>query len=349
MRFGCPCFLLSKSLLTRFADDPDLPDATRDACRRTLAQDTDWRAIRIARQAATRLTPRPGFLGAHTMRNAPTIEVYDCKGSDVLPGSPIADPATSEDATARRVFEQTSNAARFLAECFGRNSVDDYGLTLVSSIHLADKYVNAYWDGTQMTYGDADGELMLDFTLAGEIVAHELAHGVTQYTAGFEFIYGEPGALNESMSDAFALMYRHWNAGLDVESGDWVIGADIIGPAAKARGYTCIRDLSDPSGEHCAAPQAIHVSGFLDGGDPHINSGIPNRAFYLAARALGGRVWERTGPIWYAAMQDEATKADSTFREFAKRTRSAARRIYGEGPELDAVVQAWKTVGVLKR
>lgn len=348
MRLGCPCFLLSRAQLARFADDPDLPDATREACRRTLSHEPGWREVRVAYQSASRKARQSGFMGLNTLANAPDVAVFDCKGTTSLPGRPIPDPATSDDPTARRAFEQTTRAARFLAEAFGRNSLDNAGMTLISSIHLADKLVNAYWDGSQMTYGDADGALLLDFTLAGDVIAHELAHGVTQFTAGFEYVYGEPGALNESMSDVFAIMYRHWCAKDDAATATWTIGSEIIGPAAKARGLTCMRDMADPGGAHCAAPQPDHMREFLPGGDPHANSGIPNKAFQLAARAIGGASWDRAGRIWYAAMLDDATKPDATFKDFAKRTRSHARKLFDDGPELAAVIAAWKAVGVLK-
>lgn len=346
----CRCFLLSKSLLTRFADDPSLPEESRAACRRTLDFDTPRRAVRTLQQTATTAARRQGFVGLSTLSIHPTIAVFDCRGTASLPGKPIAEPEKSADPTARRAHDETKRAVEFLRDCFARNSLDNAGMTLISSIHLADKHVNAFWDGTQMTYGDADGQLMLDFTLGSDVIAHELAHGITQHTAGFEYIYGEPGALNESMSDVFAIQYRHWVEGRDASTDDWTIGAAILGPAAKARGYTTMRDLADPGGSHCANPQPDRMQEFMPGGDPHSNSGIPNKAFYLAARTLGGRIWERAGKIWYAALLDDAAKVDSTFKEFAKLTRKHARNLFGEdSAEAKGVIEAWKAVGVLKR
>ena len=75
------------------------------------------------------------------------------------------------------------------------------------------------------------------------------------------------------------------------------------------------------------------MSEFLPGGDPHLNSGIPNRAFYLAARAIGGKSWDRTGRIWFAAMLDEALQAEWTFGEFADCTVLHAKKLFGDGPE----------------
>src|SRR5699024_10210420 len=108
--------------------------------------------------------------------------------------------------------------------------------------------------------------------------------------------------LNESISDVFGAMFRQWRAGLDVTSASWLIGSDIMGPGATARGFTCLRDMSNPAAEHCLAPQPTHFSAYHDGMDPHESSGIPNFAFYKAAMAIGGNSWDRAGRIWYQAL-----------------------------------------------
>ena len=99
-------------------------------------------------------------------------------------------------------------------------------------------------------------------------------------------------------------------------------------------------------------PQPAHMKDFLvttrDNGGVHINSGIPNRAFYLAAMAIGGKAWEAAGRIWYEALRDPKLNADAKFAAFAKLTVDTAGRLYGApGEEAAGVAEAWKQVGVL--
>src|SRR5206468_3051000 len=129
-------------------------------------------------------------------------------------------------------------------------SVDNAGKTLVSSVHYGVGYNNAFWNGNQMTYGDGDGNIFVDFTKAPDVIGHELTHGVTQYSAALSYS-NEPGGLNESMSDVFGSMFRQWEAHQNVTKADWLIGHEIMGPGALAKGYTCLRDMSNPAAKHC--------------------------------------------------------------------------------------------------
>ena len=151
----------------------------------------------------------------------------------------------------------TTDVAKFYKAAFGRNSIDNAGMTLLSNIHYNRLYNNAFWDGSQMTYGDGDGQIFIDFTQSNDVVAHELTHGVTQFTLGLNYT-NEAGGLNESMSDVFGSMFRQWEADQEVSAADWLIGGGIMGPDAKARGFTCLRDMAKPGGAHCLAPQPFH-------------------------------------------------------------------------------------------
>ena len=180
-----------------------------------------------------------------TLARIPSVTVNDCQNTTSLPGKPVAKPGSSKDQTAKRAFDRTTDVVEFYKTCFGRNSIDDLGMTLMSSIHYDVNYNNAFWNGVHMTYGDGDGQLFLDFTRSNDVIAHELTHGVTEYTSGFVYT-NEPGGLNESMSDVFGSMFRQWQKNQTSSRADWLIGADIVGPAAKARGYKCLRDLAHP-------------------------------------------------------------------------------------------------------
>ena len=148
------------------------------------------------------------------------------------------------------------------------------------------------------------------------------------------------------MSDVFGSMFRQWRANQTVSQADWLIGKEIMGPKVKAQGITCLRDMADPGNKHCLAAQPFHFSKYTPGMDPHYSSGIPNFAFYKAAMAIGGKSWEKTGKIWYAAVTG-GKSPNMKMSAFAKRTRDAAKSLYpGQAPIFKAVDDAWKAVGL---
>src|SRR5262249_20366883 len=157
-----------------------------------------------------------------------------------------------------------------------------------------------------------------------DVIAHELTHGVTQHAAGLAYA-GQTGALNEHISDAFGIMVKQYTLGQPAEASDWLIGAALFGP--EARGFD-VRSLAFPvnayhhpiRGRH---PQPSHMRGYVrteqDNGCVHINSVILNRAFYLAAMAIGGNTWEVLGKIWYAALTDRL-RPEVGFTDFTQAT-----------------------------
>jgi hypothetical protein len=232
------------------------------------------------------------------LARAPEFKLFDCQGTMSLPGSQLTAAQIAADSAAKRAMEETKAVADFYKKVFERNSIDGAGMTVLSSIHYGADYNNAFWNGQQMTYGDGDGNIFVDFTGSDDVICHELTHGVTQFSAQLAY-KNEAGGLNESLSDVFGSMFRQWRAGQDVTKADWLIGRDIMGPGAKKRGFTCLRDLADPGAKHCLAAQPKHYKYYSAGLDPHFSSGIPNYAFYVAAMAVGGNSWDRVGKIWY--------------------------------------------------
>ncbi len=169
---------------------------------------------------------------------------------------------------------------------FGRDSLDDHGMQLSSSVHLLNRYCNAFWNGEQMAYGDGDSKTCISLSGGLDVVGHELTHGVTQFTSNL--IYeDESGALNEAFSDMMGNTIEFYAAanGLDpAATPDWLIGEDIILVPDAAPGF---RNMGDPQED--ADPD--HYSEFIvteaDNGGVHSNSGIPNHAYYLAVN--GGK------------------------------------------------------------
>jgi Zn-dependent metalloprotease len=344
----CGCCIVPADVLARFATDKRLSKMARASFARTARFESHWRALRALQISSTEFA-RQSLAAAGAARaiaKAPTVTVYDCRHSTALPGAPVARPGTSADATAKRGYLETTALAQFYHSVFGRNSVDGRGVTLQSSIHYGVKFNNAFWNGVQMTYGDGDGTIFRDFTRSNDVIAHELTHGVTQYSAQLAY-ENEAGGLNESMSDVFGSMFRQWRAQQTVASADWLIGADIMGSGAIARGYTCLRDMSDPGAEHCLAPQPSHYRDYKKGMDPHYSSGIANLAFHQAALAIAGKSWELTGQIWYRALTGFAPSPKLSMKAFASRTRQLARSTYQKQPGVyTAINQAWKDVGL---
>ncbi len=341
---SCTCLIVPRDILERLSEDRKLTDEIRQAAAATARLSS---ALRKLRTQAGKLIDVAQLVGGTppALATAPAITVYDCKHTQTTPGTPVPDAGTAPDATARRAFEETTGVAKFYQEVFKRNSVDGNGMTLMSSIHYGAKFNNAMWNGSQMIYGDGDNEIFVDFTNGNDVIGHELTHGVTQYTLKLNY-GGDAGGLNESISDCFGSMFRQWEADQDVKQADWLIGRDIMGPTAKSKGYTCLRDMARPAAKHCLAPQPTRYSQIKPGMDPHYSSGPPNLAFATACKAFGGKSWTTIGQVWYHALTGGASP-NMKMSAFAKRTRTLAQTLYGSNPAvLAAVDKGWKRVGL---
>ena len=157
----------------------------------------------------------------------------------------------------------------------------------------------------------------------------------------------EPGGLNESISDCFGSMFRQWQASQNANAADWLIGHDIMGPVARSKGYTCLRDMSNPAAPHCLAAQPTNFRQYHAGMDPHLSSGIANFAFYKACKAAGGNSWGPVGQVWYKALTGFPPSPNMLMSSFANRTRSLAKSLYsGNANIFTAVDTAWTAVGL---
>ena len=341
---SCTCFIIPKDILEKLSKDPDLSEELRKAFEHTSRVTTELHKLRDQAIVLARAT---SMFGARPPELAPfpAVTVYDCKHHQTLPGLPVPNPGSSRDLTASRTFKETTAVANFYKQVFGRNSIDGFGMTMMSSIHYGVNYNNAMWNGSQMIYGDGDNNIFIDFTASNDVIGHELTHGVTQHT--LQLVYsGDAGGLNESLSDCFGSMFRQWQANQDTTHADWLIGHDIMGPIAKTKGYTCLRNMANPADAHCLAPQPTKYSQITPGMDPHYSSGPPNFAFFLACKAVGGKSWEKVGQIWYRALTG-VPSPNMKMKEFADRTRKLATQMYSSVPTVaTAVDNAWKQVGL---
>lgn len=316
-------------------------DKERNWARRTLDQSETFKALRLA------LSP------PSVMKAEPRRYVYDSRATTDLPGVLRRQEGDerSNDAAVDEAYDALGATYDLFHEAFSRHSLDDAGLRLDATVHYGRAYDNAFWNGTQMVFGDGDGRLFNRFTIAPEIVGHELAHGVTQHEARLRY-RGEPGALNESFSDVLGVLVKQRMTHVEARRAAWLIGEGLF--TKNVRGVA-IRSMKDPGSAYDDPvlgkdPQPATMKEYVqtedDEGGVHINSGIPNRAFYLAAISIGGFAWEKAGRIWYVALRDRLRQT-STFNRAAAVTAAAAADLFGKGSlEQQAVVTAWRAVGI---
>jgi len=282
--------------------------------------------------------------------------VYDAQHSHKLPGKLVMSEhkPRSADVEVAEAYDGSGATFDFYAQIFSRKSIDDRGMRLDSTVHYGTRFDNAMWNGHQMVYGDGDGRLFNRFTASLDVIGHELTHGVTQFTAALGYT-GQNGALNEHISDAFGIMVKQFKLGQTANESDWLIGASLFAPGVHGK---AVRSMAAPGTAYDDPilgrdPQPAHMRDYVDTPDDnsgvHINSGIPNHAFYLAAIALGGRTWEVLGRIWYHALTERLT-ADADFSDFARATVDIAGERYGNGGRVQrAVAESWSSVGLAVR
>ncbi len=204
------------------------------------------------------------------------------------------------DTTTNQAYDTSGFVRDYFKDTFGLNSIDDNGLDLISNIHYGMDYNNAFWDGDEMTYGDGDGKEFTNFASAIDVVAHELVHGVTQFLANLEY-RGQSGALNEHFSDAFATIIKQKYLKQDITKANWLIGDAVVTEAFPG---LAIRSMKAPGTANDFDSQPDHMddyySGPADNQGVHINSGIPNRAFYLSCLKIGV---DECALIWFETLK----------------------------------------------
>lgn len=355
MASGEVCFIVPPYVLARMIEEGTAE--LRASAVRALAVSErirERRAVtrRLVRQdpqvAAALLAPQAGM--------QQTVCDVNHGSQGALPGAKVrseGDPPVADEAV-NEAYGGAETIYDFYQSVFHRNSVDNNGLGLVASVHFETDYDNAFWDGIQMVYGDGDDQMFKrgGFTQCLDVMAHELTHGVTQFTAGLSY-HAQCGALNESFSDVFGSLAKQRALGQSADQADWLIGAGIMGPQLPG---VALRSLKAPGTAFKFDNQPAHMNQYVqlpDDGDPrhdsggvHINSGIPNHAFYLAATALGGNAWEKAGIIWYTTLTTRLTD-NSDFQAAADATVAVSGQLFGAGgAEELAVREAWQQVGI---
>jgi Zn-dependent metalloprotease len=280
--------------------------------------------------------------------------IFDAHHTETLPGdiARLEGGPPTGDAAVDEAYDGLGATFDLYWEEYERNSIDDEGMPLRATVHFGQEYNNAFWNGEQMVFGDGDGELFNRFTISLDIIGHELTHGVTEDEAQL-FYFFQAGALNESVSDVFGSLVKQYMLKQDAAQADWLIGAGLF--TSNVNGVA-LRSMKAPGTAYDDPvlgkdPQPGHmddyVSTFEDNGGVHINSGIPNRAFYLAAAQIGGFAWEKAGRIWYDTLRDSQLRPNTGFKRFARLTLTHADQLFGSGSTESQIVRdAWNQVGI---
>nr|WP_308216587.1 M4 family metallopeptidase [Pseudalkalibacillus decolorationis] len=270
------------------------------------------------------------------------IRTYTANNGSSLPGSDVLDADNNFNATSQAAAVDAHYNAGVTYDYFynthNRNSYDNNGSDIISTVHYGNNYNNAFWNGSQMVYGDGDGSTFIPLSGALDVVAHELTHAVTDTSA--DLVYElQPGALNESFSDVFGVI-------VDAEDSelDWLLGEDVYTPDTPG---DALRSISNPEQYN----QPAHMDDYRnlpntregDWGGVHTNSGIPNKAFYYIASDIG---LDKSGNIYYRALTTYLT-SQSDFNDARDALLQSATDLYGaSSAEYQAVADGYAAVGI---
>jgi Zn-dependent metalloprotease len=330
-------------------------DEQRLAALKTKSLDSTFRAMRLS--SITSKAASPQMPSSFNASPEMSISIYDAQHQQNLPGTTVDHPETSKDEAVKEAYEGLKATFDFFEQVYGRNSIDDEGMPLIATVHYDRDYNNAFWNSQQMVFGDGDGELFNRFTIALDVIGHELTHGVTEDEAQLVY-FQQSGALNESMSDVFGSLIKQYVKKETADKADWLVGEGLL---AKGVNGVALRSMKDPGSAFDDPvlgkdPQPGHMKDyndtFADNGGVHINSGIPNRAFYLVATRMvdtkdGEYAWTKAGRIWYRTLISNQLKPIAKFRRFARISEDVTTTMYGHGSEEHNIVrQSWKDVGV---
>ena len=283
--------------------------------------------------------------------------IYDAEHKENFPegSNPVRTEQTEGDTGVANVdgaFNSAYGTQRFLNDVYGLYSLDDKGMPVRAAVNIGTNYVNAYWWNDKIHFGNGDGVVFGDFAEDHSVVAHEMAHGVVELFGGGLIYRGMSGALNEHFGDVIAIMSAQYMRG-EVASPEayWLIGRDaMIGDEYALRTFKNEKAYENHPGLNSDDPQGKSMDkyyrGRADNYGVHINSGIPNHAFFLAANEIGRESWLTLGPVWMGALQEVGSRA--TFKEFAEATLLVAGSIFAGDPSIrEAIEKAWAAVKVI--
>src|SRR3954454_4060247 len=288
-------------------------------------------------------------------------KVYTANNGTTLPGSLLWSEGGTQtsDTTAQAAFNYAGNVYDFYKNVFTRDSYDGAGATIISSVHYSSSYNNAFWNGSQMVYGDGDGSQFIPLSKALDVDAHELTHAVTERTAGLTYS-NESGALNEATSDILGNSCEAYSLnGGTPNANTWKVGEDIYTPGTAG---DALRYMNNPTADGYSKDYyPERYTGTSDNGGVHGNSGIANLVYYLmvmggphpraktavnvtALSATSSTSLDMAQRIWYRALTVYFTSS-TNFQGARTATVQAATDLYGSAAAA-TVTSAWDCVAV---
>ncbi|KAB5518844.1 metalloprotease [Coniochaeta sp. 2T2.1] len=320
--------IIPEHVLRHISDSADVDDETREQRQKTLTtaatkpkpdDDKFWRAVYDA-QHTTNERGLPG-------------KVVRVEGQKA-----------SKDKAVNEAYDNVGKVLEFYLSIFKWKSIDNNNMHVLSSVHFAKNYENAFWDPErmQMVFGDG-GDFLFDFTKCIDVIGHELTHAVTEHTSPLDY-QGQSGALNEHVSDVFGIMVKQKVEDETADKADWLIGEGCLLPGIKG---VSLRSMKAPGTAYDDPrmgkdPQPDNFKDYYktteDVGGVHIFSGIPNKAFYLAS----------AGQVWWKTLNSGIIPPKCTFLQFADATVDTAQELFGDD-DAKIVRNAWNEVGVVRK
>ncbi|PWI68921.1 hypothetical protein PCL_01306 [Purpureocillium lilacinum] len=313
--------------------------------------------LSLTERAQEGTCPDPDKKDEADTRKVPRRSIFDAKHVEAetdLPGELVrsAGEGKGKDKAVNEAYDNVGHVLDFYKDEFHWKSIDNNDADVVSSVHFGQGYQNAFWDPEklQMVFGDG-GEYLGNFTGCIDVIGHEITHAVTEHTSPLNY-EDQPGALNEHISDVFGIMIKQKLENDNVHEANWLIGEGCLMPDVKG---VALRSMKSPGKAYDDPrlgkdPQVDNMNkyekSYEDNGGVHVYSGIPNKAFYLAAVAFGGYSWEKAGQIWWKAMNRGRVPFKCNFKQFANVTISVARDDFDD-EAAETVRKAWTEVGVI--
>jgi vibriolysin len=291
---------------------------------------------------------------ASDIHSAQNRAVYSGNNTTSLPGTLKRSEggAVTNDSHVDMNYDHLGTTYQCYSVNFGRDSYNAAGAQLKSTVHHSTNYTNAFWNGTQMVYGDSDGTQSAPLGKSLDVTVHELTHAVTDSES--DLIYSnESGALNEGMSDIFSAYCESWTLNWATPASVWMIGDDVWTPNTAG---DALRYMANPTQDGSSKDYyPTRYTGTSDNGGVHWNSGIANLAFKLLSTGgthprnvttvnVTGIGVQKAGKIFYEANANCLT-ASSNFAAAKTCTEQKAEQFYGAA-EKASVTQAWEAVGV---
>ncbi|HVE72875.1 MAG TPA: M4 family metallopeptidase [Thermoanaerobaculia bacterium] len=292
----------------------------------------------------------------HRARNRAT---YNGNSTSTLPGTLVLTETggSTTDSVISTAHAHAATSYDYYMSVHSRDSFNNAGAQIKTTVHHQLNYNNAFWNGSQLVYGDGDGSQFSPLGNALDVGAHELSHAVTTYSANLTYSY-ESGALNEGTSDIMAAAVEAWKDGA-VSADTWKVGEDVTTPGTAG---DALRYMNDPIADGSSYDYyPTRYTGSGDYGGVHLNSGIANLAFKLwvtggthprgkttvnvpALNATAMTSINMGAKIWYRALTVYMTSS-TNFQGARTATAQAATDLYGAAAA-DSVHKGWDAVGV---